>query len=680
MNSQTLIFCGSLEGFKAQDLPNYHPQVFPPKDDFCVTVEKDGTPKSRYSDDCWDLTGYEAGSRIQSINFQKHQLSPVNDDLLRQATFLFFYHMPIFPKSVAFVYYRFAGLAHLARFLDSKKIRLDQLYRYPRTYRDLADVIPQSIFKDLITSLKILLSVEDVLRWKIADDKYIENLAKTKKPHTPIQSAYIPPRLWVSLIQTAEAVMDDFESHQDAFVDAWQWISDAYRRNIENGYSELSPFRKESSKRATGTLKVSYQNDPQEFFEEHGILHLLDKWIGYTDKCKIRVEVLKSISMYACLVRDCAYTFLLAHSIQRQAEGSSLRSDCFLIDDDPSFGKVAMLVGETTKTDPDSDARWAVPMRVQKAVDIMSFIARLRLDSICIEAYSESDQQIILDISKNPFLRTGQVEYWSPISRKSPLTNLRVRDFSLKDIVKRNPYAFNPDDYIISQEDYNIAYHLTPELTKTEWFKAGGTWSFSPHQLRRTLAVNMYAHDVPESVLQWQMKHGWVFQTKYYGRNSTQLDVNNTASKFAHQERNRSVVRAVIDAVENSTGDHVLPTGNVPFSSEVLNLVEQRDHKKLESAAQQGTIHIRKTLLGLCMSSTCKYGGWESAIHCAGLDGKAPCKDSVFKKSNTTKLSALHKKNADEISSLEKGTPLHSKLENENKAIEVYFDVTTQKR
>ena len=108
---------------------------------------------------------------------------------------------------------------------------------------------------------------------------------------------------------------------------------------------------------------------------------------------------LNFLTRYTNLVRDSAFTYILAHSLQRVSEGLSLRSDCFYIDDDPKLGKVALLVGETTKTDPDSDARWVVPASVEKAIKILTHISMLRLNTT--ESFIEED------VKKNPYLMTG---------------------------------------------------------------------------------------------------------------------------------------------------------------------------------------------------------------------------------------------------------------------------------
>lgn len=176
------------------------------------------------------------------------------------------------------------------------------------------------------------------------------------------------------------------------------------------------------------------------------------------------------------------------------------------------------------------------------------------------------------------------------------------------------------------------------------------------------------------------MKHKTVNQSYYYGRNYTRLRINANAEETVIAESYRSIVRNLIKATENSLGDSIHSAGKNLISSTTLKLIEQRDHKKLEKLAKKGEIAARPTLLGFCMTQSCEYGGVESAVHCAGVDGNGPCKDAIFSKKNNKKLKVLHYSNSEKLKDLLENTPKHSKLKIENEAIEVYFHATSQKR
>ena len=116
MNKHALRFCGNLDSSQeASELRNYQPCTFPPPDDFYVSVDKDGKPLSKYSDDKWDFSAY--GSK--GFNFGNQELTSKNNDLLKQLIFLYLYHMPLFPGKVQSVYHPFYTLAKLCKLADT---------------------------------------------------------------------------------------------------------------------------------------------------------------------------------------------------------------------------------------------------------------------------------------------------------------------------------------------------------------------------------------------------------------------------------------------------------------------------------------------------------------------------------------------------------------------------------
>jgi hypothetical protein len=663
MRQHALRFCCNLtSAYDASELANHKPPAFPPPGGFFVSIDQDGKPLSRYIDDFWRFDVYG----FCGFNFGNQSLTPENNELLKQLIFLHLYHMPLFPGKLRSLSSKFKLFSKLCKIADSHNITIDQLYRCPQLVNDVITTFSPQQQGSLIGALNALLRAEDILGWKIADTAFIEQLSKLQIPYIEIQNAYIPPRIWISLIKSTEQVMDEFERHQNAFTNVWTWIAEAYKHNIGSNFTQKSPFidplrQTDNSNNPSREPRRVYPGGAKAFFEDFGIAGLLKRWVGYVPNKK---HDLHALSAYASLVRDCAFTFILAHSIQRRAEGLSLRSDCFQIDKDPTLGNVALLVGETTKTDPDSDARWVVPVSVERAVKILNHLSRIRLNT--------TFQAIPKEIQSNPYLMTGSIECW-----RAGTSGLKLSQWDLGKVVKNNPMVFEEAEFTITEEDYKIAYQLTPLLKEKPWFKVGGIWSFNTHQLRRTLAVNLFTSKVPDQVIQWMMKHKTLQQSYYYGRNYTRQRINDNATQIVVTERYRTVVRNLVEITENSLRNTVYATSKNLISADVLKLIKENEHKKLESLVKKGQVIARPTLLGFCMTNTCEYGGVESAVHCAGVDGKGPCKDAVFDKRNGNKLKSLQKSNADELKKLSKDSPRHTKLKHENEAIEVYFHATS---
>ena len=130
MNSTALRFCANLGTLQeASELNNYQPPTFPPPNDFYVSVDIDGKPLSKYSDDRWDFNAYDSNS---VFNFGNQKLTPKNNNRLKQLVFLHLYHMPIFPGKIKSVKTKFLILSKLCKFADSQNIPIEQLYRFPR--------------------------------------------------------------------------------------------------------------------------------------------------------------------------------------------------------------------------------------------------------------------------------------------------------------------------------------------------------------------------------------------------------------------------------------------------------------------------------------------------------------------------------------------------------------------
>ncbi|NVK21218.1 MAG: tyrosine-type recombinase/integrase [Kangiellaceae bacterium] len=662
MNVSELRFCANLDkGQEASKLDNYKPLSFPPPSHFVVSVDEQGNPLSKYGDSYWNFKAYGHCG----FNFKRQQLSYKNNHLLKQLMFLHLYHMPLFPGKIVSLGHIFKVLCKICKVSDKHGISIDELYRFPLLAAELIKITSPAQHLKLIWTLSSLLRECKVLGWKIADLHFIEQLKKLRVPHIPIQHAYIPPRIWMSLIKSTERVMADFELNKNCFVDAWMWVFEAYKHNTEEGYSSVSPFINTKSvsygdkKRGA---RCSYEGGIDAFYKDRGLEALLNRWVNEPKHFTHKLNVM---SEYLNLVRDAAFTYILAHSIQRVGEGLSLRSDCFQTDDDPNLGKVGLIVGETTKTDPDSDANWVVPLSVERAVNILNYITQLRLRSTL--------ESIDLKYTGNPYLMIGGLEPFSAHKAK------KINQWSLGSVIIRYPLAFNKKDFTISEEDYKIAYQLTPRLTEKSWFKVGGIWSFSAHQLRRSLSVNLFVSDVPDSVIQWMMKHKTLQQSYYYGRNYTRIRVNGEVSRTVMIEAYQTTVRNLVNITKSNLSEYIHAAGENLMDSKVVRLISDGEHKKLKELVKRGLVGARQTLLGFCMVESCQYGGVESAVHCAGVDGLGPCKDAVFVKKNSKRLRQLKESNEEELKSLQENTPRHSKLKLENQAIEVFFHATSEK-
>ncbi|MEL7798075.1 hypothetical protein [Idiomarina loihiensis] len=330
-----------------------------------------------------------------------------------------------------------------------------------------------------------------------------------------------------------------------------------------------------------------------------------------------------------------------------------------------------MLVGETTKTDPDDDARWVVPSTVKKAVDAASTIAKWRL-----KYFPGGESAPEWDSSSVPLALAG-TEPWLPVKGNNRNSkNELIGQLRLGPFIDRYPLFFDPEEMAVTEEDWKIAVSMTPNIGNREGFGIGLQWPLAAHQLRRTTNVNMFASNmVSDQSLQWLMKHVSQKMTLYYGRNFTNLRLNSDAETSVIVESYKAIYRQIASVVEDSF-ENVRPHSKQMIPIKVVNLVEAGEEKQLTKLIAKGDIGCRRTLAGFCMKAgVCEYGGIESMAQCAGADGGGICTDAIFKRENGPALRRLKAAHEKKIESLTSESPRFNALKKEIYAIEVYLSV-----
>lgn len=661
-------------------ISNHELTTWPPSDDFIVFYNKDNTgpaigkkgeSQGRFGDDYWNAErhGY-AG-----FNFAKQGLSEPNKQILKELLFIYLWYMPLFPGEVSSLKTHFNALSAMGRYADQHKVRMnevlrmDELYKHSRLTEGLVSSLSPNMQEELISRLNMLHTHRDELGITLANDKFLRDFKRYQIPHIPTQSAYIPPRIWMGVIKRCDDIIDAYLADQEGVEKAIKALLKAYRHNQSVCPKKPSPFYQKA--RVAKKYHADFRFfESKDFLAKHNLVTLMDELGISTIKTNGTDQTLAAIAKLLNQVEQVCYYYVLAHSIQRKEEASDLRFDCYKEDSDPGLGKVAMLCGETTKTNPDDDARWIVPDHVEKAIDCLKSISALKHlgadktptgSSPLFTAY-----KLPWDSGKSNNSGDGFIEKYG----------LTQHEKNLFDHTTLFPESLSQ----ITAKDYAIAYQLTPQLTENEWFKEGGQWHFTPHQFRRTLAANLFASGIPDHVVQWLMKHKSVAMSHYYGRNYSRLSgvkVNSEAAGCVVSESIGMKLNTIIQLSDASNDEHVHAVGRNMIDGKVLDLIKEREHEKLSKQIEKGFLDARPTLLGLCMAPSCPYGGIESAAHCAGTDGSGPCKDAVFTKKNGKRLKKLLEAHKERQKELPEGDMERVALTHEIKAIEVYFDATS---
>lgn len=645
----------------SQESQSWRPPSFPPPDDWVISVDLEGNDLSRYGDAYWDYSAFG----FYGFNFGIQGLTEPNLRQVKIALLLALYHPGLFPGKVASCKVFYLCLIRLARACDEQGILVSELSRFPRVFSAVAAALRCSKYGQYITILHKYQIYSDILGFTIADKNLIAFLSSQSELWEVIQHPYIPPRIWSYQVKRLNECIEDFIRHKTNIESAFTWIAEAYEHNaslsIDKKY--YSPFNQHRV--SMWGQRTLYDGGFECFLKDYKLYDLIERWVSDS-----RAGV-RNFNKYLNLVRDAAIFYILNFSLQRLSEAASLQADCFKIEKDDRLGKIAFVVGETTKTDPDSDARWVVPETVKKAVDAAAFISSLRAS----HALKRTPKLGVVE-EELPLLMLS-TEEWARCSKNRTVSKRKMTDYG--SFISSYPKVLDQQKITVTEDDWKIALSLTPNLHKKKGFGIGLPWKFSAHQLRRTTNINMFASNmVSDNSLQWQMKHLNRAMALYYGRNHINLRLNSDVETAVIVESYRAVYRQLVAVVEDSF-EYVRPHDKEFIPENIINLVEAGEDQKLTKLIKQGVVGCRRTLLGYCMKAgACEYGGIESVAKCAGADGKSICSDAIFERKNASKLIKLKQSLEEKLSDIDQDNPRASAIKQEIYAIEVYLNVIKQ--
>lgn len=656
---------------------SFRPPSWPPPRDWVVSEDADGAILSRYGDPYWDLSPW-AGKKSR-LDFcdgptkgkKKVELDADNADLLRVIAALLIWG-PNGAAAVNSLKSRFLAIRRVVTHCSKHGIHAADLMRFPRVIDELAKKVPRSEYDLTIVVFHRLWDSREITGFTILTPAGIKRLAALKPPARDIvQTAYIPPRIWKYQLERLRSCIDDFLRYQQQIEDCFNYCLGAYIHNfgsIEKALStrgqwtgHLKPFglRKKKSR------KYKYLGRFELTAEQFGIRELMERWLGV----KRRGLEVRSFSAYLSLVQSAGLAYIANFTIQRVTEAASLRTDCLVWDTDAKLGRIPLICGETTKTDPDSDARWPTSPSVEVAVRAMTSIARLRIQ--CAAATPES-QPRESDL-RNPYLFDRAFEPWS--GNEVQGYGLRPNIPAYQAHFQRSPCLFDENQLRITEEDLKIACMLTPNLTSKEEFAVGKVWPIAWHQLRRTGAVNMFASGLlSDSSMQFLMKHRSRLMPLYYGRGYSKLRFN-TEVETALLSAMYEVIAHNLHAAMSER--FVSPLGEDRKAAIVVNLVGDKDLKALSAAGRKGQTAFREIRLGACTKrTTCTYGGIESVARCAGGDGDGPCADALFDRERVPAIEADLAGLELQMEQVPEGSPRHRSLAAERIGMENFLNVT----
>lgn len=673
------------DGGISPESPFFRLPSWPPPDDWPVSVDSRGEVISIFSDQRWILEpgrywvvdfangSYHCTNATGEIIRVKQAVDSENQRLLRLCIswWLWGDRRRISARSLRGYVGRIRPLFVLCA---KEGISAENLNRHPRVMEKLVDFLAPSTANEVLVMLHELWSVREMIGFTLLTEHDLEKLAAMLPKHETQQTPYIPPRIWLYQIERLHAFLSDFLNHKNEIIEFYRYILNAYIFNFGSPEEFFSaqkyrrgprgPFNAESQ----NIRGCKYLGTFIEVADSFGVADLLRRW----RKERKRNDV-AMFGGYLAMASFVANKYIINFSGMRIEESKSLRADCLKIERDPMFGEIYMLCGETTKTITDDDARWITSPSVKIAVDVMSTIAMLIIETRSANPFT----QLSLEESSNPHLLQSAYHPWHPGRNwklKSDRSHLNIR-INYGEWAERNTSLFDSKQLQITEEDIRVARLVTPTIDP-KIYALGNVWQFSDHQLRRTTAVNMLASDlVHDSSVQYELKHLKRAQSLYYGQGFNHVRLNQKYSaeylRTAYEMLRKRIAQLANDRYISPHGEQ----HKVNLLSRVNPIIferpiDKRDVLATRKLVDRGDITWKQTFLGVCGNAEpCAYGGITNILHCG------PCGNGLLDRERLPELMDFRRNLKERLSDAEQGSPDYISLQLQLQALEGHINV-----
>lgn len=652
----------------------FRPPSWPPPKDWVCIEDKDGNAVSRYGDHLWNFTPW--CGKVLTFNFgdgpklhaRSAEIDPANAELLRQLV-----TWRAWGARAAIAVRTLIGFANQIRKIiqvcSGNNILASDLWRYPAVIDKVAQQLPPSQYDHIVAELERLRDARNFLGFELLDGAGIQRLKAAQPCHKNEQTEYIPPRIWNYVVTRVAECINDYSSHQEGIEACFEFCASAYEQNGAVEYRERSgkghrnPFQVNPGQ--TGQRSgVTYHGHFADTATRFGIKDVLERWSGSIEGA----STIQKFTSYLRVVRYAALVEIAAFTLMRIDEVVSVRWNCLRWHDDPVFGRIPLILAETTKTDSDNNGLWVTSPSVERAVHTLRSIAKMRLG--CAGRWSENS---------NPELITHAFEPWGNHSQFATKSGVKPQQGSFSEVVRAFPQLFNLSQLTITAEDLKVAKAVCPTLN-AERFQVGKPWHLAWHQFRRTGAVNMFASgEISDSSMQLQMKHLTRWQPLYYGRGNTALHLNDSARVLLvnaqYEAMGRQLAQVHTDRFVSPYGEgHKVKLLAPANGGEPVNLISEGDAQHYEMVARKHQMNFRTTALGGCMKNGQCDGDCVSSVgDCAGGEGELPCINVLFDRNrseaNQIRLDGVVK----QLEMTPPDTPRYRHLEQEKRGLENYF-------
>lgn len=554
--------------------------------DFVITYKSDGSPCSRYRDNCWIFSAYHTSSI--SIRFADDgstgALEQSNATAAKTITLALLYvgHHPLGGGSLMT---KLSRLKEILAICNSTRTLISEFGGAKGCQAALRKRIrPSSLGSTPLLMHELALMSEEI-GFTLCPPALIPTFYPSG--YSPNQTLYIPSRIHSYILNQCDAIVSLATIHIDL-------LKSALRSQMLEAYG-LAPAPRQLGGAGLSTCPSK-------------LVHTFDCVYG-------RLEHRYPFLTYVTAIRDAAAILVCAHSGMRISEVRELKVGCLRLHQDPAIGSANLITGVPAKVHPVTESTWICSDLAAKAIKVL-------------EAISEVHHEM-----RGTKLVSGNFCNWL----FTPILGWRKKHLSIDpprvSMIERMkyPWLFDPETLKVTEDDLRVS-ELVNGNTEGR-VVLGKAWPFSFHQLRRTLVVNaVRSGTVALGSVQLQLKHLHLGMTEYYVRGYHSLSLNESMRIELAEELANEAARVAKGLADSN---HFSPHGSA-HKDRLLELISSSDLKGLAKLASQGTLSVRPTLLGVCLKKgNCEYGGYDTLSHCV------TCAEALLDKGHVARAEML---------------------------------------
>ncbi|MDR6382148.1 hypothetical protein [Paraburkholderia caribensis] len=580
-----------------QQAPYDNAVSFYPSDSLVISRHSDGSVASYYGDLRWDWTPYGSTSRLQYLNFRywKDNLGLTNQrkDLVGEIRWLLhtlISHSNIGQFSFKGISNHLSLLRRMAKHCEKSKIIIKDLLTDSSALWTFVHESSGAIASKLLSFCSKLIQIgSDITRYPVPRLNFIRSIRKVAVSYKKSLNQHppMPTRIYSHVLTVLSEELSDFQSIALKYLDL-------VKKCVENPFLGRSTTEQKRIRAATGKTIERDKGSMLTLLDEHGLSR-------YFEKTGLDATVLGLFSGLQRIMIVVRLT-IQAYTGMRDGEVSHLNYKC--IERRVKHGRTCYVIhGATTKLNGGrpKKARWVTNEEGARAVAVAQKITALN-HHLMVQGRDGCKQTLneVPLLASIKYFRLG-ARYPTRYSAQTMLAGGAQiwRGGQLR--TRLEPAMAEEDLCELEQIDPHRAWRSEPK------FLVGTQWTFTSHQLRRSLAL--YAQRsglVSLPSLRRQLQHITEAMSRYYARGSAfaRNFIGSHKDHFAREWRATTPFSSALSYIK-----HVLFSDEIVFGGhgsyienrfrvqgDVVEVSREATHKRFAS----GEMAYRETNLGGC--------------------------------------------------------------------------------